>query len=230
LDGFLLVDKPCGPSSFAVVKRARLKLGCPKAGHAGTLDPLASGLVIVALGAATRLLPYLPHEPKHYRFGMRFGTQTETLDTEGTVTASGGRVPAGQEIGAALAGFLGEIRQVPPKYSAVKVRGKRAYARARDNEEFDMAEKTVTVFSLSLAGFDPAQGIAECDMTCSGGTYVRALVRDIAARLETFAHASFIRRLAIGPFSVDAAVTFESVGPQSGQSVIPVGAALSSGP
>jgi tRNA pseudouridine55 synthase len=231
LDGFLLVDKPCGPSSFAVVKRARLKLGCDKAGHAGTLDPLASGLVIVALGAATRLLSYLPEEPKRYRFGIRFGTQTDTLDTEGIVTAEGGRVPAREEILAALPAFIGKIPQVPPKYSAVKVRGKRAYARARDNEEFDIAEKTVTVFSLELVNFDQAQGIAECEAACSRGTYVRALVRDIAAEgLGTLAHASFIRRLSIGPFTVGTALAFDSLSLQSGQAVIPVRTALSSVP
>jgi tRNA pseudouridine55 synthase len=230
VDGFLCVDKPGGPSSFAVVRKARLALGCGRAGHAGTLDPLASGLVIVALGAATRLLPYLPGEPKRYRFGIRFGAQTDTLDNEGIITAEGGRIPAREEIAAALLGFVGEQKQTPPKYSAVKVGGKRAYARARGNEEFDIAEKTVTVFSLDLDKYDQAQGIAECDLSCSRGTYVRALVRDIAASLGTVAYASFIRRLAIGPFSVDGAVTFDEIGPDVARRIIPVAAALSSLP
>lgn len=230
MDGFLCVDKPCGPSSFAVVKTVRRELLCAKAGHCGTLDPAASGLVIVALGAATRLLPYLPVEPKRYRFGMRFGRQTDTLDSEGKITADGGRVPARDEVEKVLPRFLGEIKQEPPKFSAVKVGGRRAYARARNNEKFDLKEKTVRVFSLSLEGYDTAQGIAECDMSCSGGTYVRALVRDVAAALGTVAYATFIRRLAIGPFPVEAAVRFDGIGPHSARSIIAVKDALSSVP
>jgi tRNA pseudouridine55 synthase len=230
LDGFLCVDKPCGPSSFTVVKTVRRELLCSKAGHAGTLDTAASGLIIVALGAATRLLSYLPEEPKRYCFGMRFGRQTDTLDSEGKITAEGGRVPARSEIESLLPRFVGEIRQAPPKFSAVKVGGRRAYSLARGNEEFDLKEKTVRVSSLSLTGFDPETGIAECDMTCSRGTYVRALVRDVAAGLGTVAYASSIRRLAIGPFSVDNAVPFDNIGPESAQRIIPVRDALASVP
>jgi tRNA pseudouridine55 synthase len=230
LDGFLCVDKPCGPSSFAVVKAVRRELRCAKAGHGGTLDPAASGLLIVALGTATRLLPYLPGEPKRYRFGMRFGQQTDTLDCEGKITIDGGRVPSGPEIESMLPRFLGELLQEPPKFSAVKVNGRRAYALARDNEEFDLQKKAITIISLSLAGYDQATGVAECDMTCSRGTYVRSLVRDVAAGLGTVAYASFIRRCAVGPFSVDAAISFDGLGPESVRSVIPVRDALATVP
>jgi tRNA pseudouridine55 synthase len=232
LDGFLLVDKPCGPSSFAVVRQVRRVFGCAKAGHSGTLDPQASGLLIVACGgSATRLLPYLPHEPKEYRFGIRFGAQTDTLDIEGKVTAEGGRIPAAQEeIEAALGRFAGVQKQIPPKYSAVKVDGRRAYDRARGNEDFELAEKTVTVFSLSLVRYEAAQGVAECEARCSQGTYVRSLVRDIAAALGTIAYASFIRRTAIGPFSAGDAVAFDDLGPDAMQRVLPVKDALASMP
>lgn len=228
MDGFLLVDKPSGPTSFAVVKKVRRELGTERTGHAGTLDPQATGLLIVALGSATRLLPYLPEEPKRYRFGMVFGTQTDTLDGEGAVIAEGGRVPERQEIEAVLPRFTGTLQQKPPKYSAVKVDGRRAYARARADEEFDIPEKTVTVSLLALEKYD--NGIAECELACSRGTYVRALVRDIAAALGTVAYASFIRRLSIGPFSVADAISFDNIGPAAAQRIVPVKGALSSVP
>ena len=231
MDGFLLVDKPCGPSSFAVVNTVRRTLLCGKAGHSGTLDPQASGLLVVAVGAATRLLPYLPGEPKRYGFGMQFGTQTDTLDKEGKVTSENGRIPSAVEVAASCEQFLGKQLQTPPKYSAVKTDGKRAYERARNNEEFDLKEKTVTIFSLSLVSYDAALGIAECDMTCTAGTYVRALVRDIAQSLGTVAYAAFIRRLAIGPFSVEGALAFDRIGPgMEKPKVMPVATALASVP
>jgi tRNA pseudouridine55 synthase len=230
LDGFLLIDKEPGPSSFAVVNQIRRVLGCDKAGHSGTLDPQASGLLIIALGAATRLLPYLPLEPKRYRFGIQFGRQTDTLDSEGKVTADHGRVPGQPEIESALGGFCGEQRQTPPKFSAVKVDGRRAYDLARGNKDFDLKEKIVRVFSLSLVRYDPSQGVAECDMTCSRGTYVRSLARDIAQKLGTVAYASFIRRLAIGPFSVEDAVAFEGITPDAAKRIISVKDALAAMP
>ena len=230
MDGFLLIDKPPGPSSFAVVNTVRRMFGCGKAGHSGTLDPQASGLLIVALDAATRLLAYLPGEPKRYSFGMQFGSQTDTLDKEGKIVTEGGRVPSEEEVEAACVRFIGEQLQTPPKFSAVKADGKRAYARARNNEEFELKQKTVAIFALALVKYDPAAGIAECDMTCSRGTYVRALVRDVAAALETVAYASFIRRTEIGPFTVQDALDFTRIGPESERRILPVAKALAAMP
>ena len=138
MDGFLFVDKPAGPTSFDVVRRVRKLLGVAKAGHAGTLDPLASGLLICAVGNATRLLPYVPAEPKRYAFRMKFGSETDTLDREGTVVAEGGRVPGRGEVKGILKRFSGQLSQLPPKFSAVKVDGVRAYGLARKKQEFNL--------------------------------------------------------------------------------------------
>ena len=229
MDGFLFVDKPSGPTSFAVVRQVRRALDGAKVGHAGTLDPCASGLLVCALGGATRLLPYLPSEPKRYAFGMRFGNETDTLDSEGAVVAQGGRMPGREELQAALGRFSGVIRQTPPKFSAVKVQGERAYDLARKHTEFEIPERQVTVFSLSLESYDGAKAEAALEVACSGGTYVRSLVQDIAHTLGTFAHASFIRRLAIGSFSVDNAIDMESV-KDLREHIMPVKEALSSLP
>jgi tRNA pseudouridine55 synthase len=229
VDGFLFVDKPSGPTSFDVVREVRRALGGGKTGHAGTLDPLASGLLVCGLGTATRLLPYLPSEPKHYAFGMRFGIETDTLDSEGLVAAQGGRTPSREELQAALGRFTGVLRQTPPKFSAVKVQGKRAYDLARKHREFELAERQVTVFSLTLVSYDGAKEEAAFEVACTGGTYVRSLVQDIAHALGTLAHASFIRRLAIGPFTVDNAIVMESV-KDIREHIMPVREALSSLP
>jgi tRNA pseudouridine55 synthase len=229
VDGFLFIDKPSGPTSFAVVRQVRRALDGAKVGHAGTLDPCASGLLVCALGGATRLLPYLPSEPKRYSFGMRFGSETDTLDSEGAVVAQGGRMPGREELQAALGRFSGVIRQTPPKFSALKVQGERAYKLARKHQEFELAERQVTVFSLKLASYDGAKAEAAFEVACSGGTYVRSLANDIAHSLCTLAHASFIRRLAIGPFTVDKAILIESV-KDLREHIMPVKQAFSSLP
>jgi len=230
LNGFLLVDKPVGPSSFAVVKRARKAFACDKVGHCGTLDPAASGLLVIAFQAATRLLPFLPQEPKRYRFRMKFGVETDTLDSEGVVTRQNGIVPAREALDLALQTFIGKQAQTPPKFSAVKINGRRAYQRARDKEEFEIGEKAVTVLSLGLLIYDIDSAEAECDVACSHGTYVRSLVRDIAASLGTIAYATAIRRLAIGPFSVDNAVAYDNLDAHSTASIVSVQKALSNMP
>lgn len=230
MDGFLFVDKAPGPTSFDVVRQVRRLLGGVKTGHAGTLDPLASGLLICAVGNATRLLPYVPAEPKRYAFGMTFGAETDTLDSEGAVVARGGRVPGGSEVEEILARFSGALSQVPPKFSAVNVGGERAYRLARKKRDFHLAPRTITVFSLALTAFDEAAGDAALDVTCSGGTYVRSLVKDIAGALGTLAYASRIRRLAIGPFTVDNAVPLDTLTADAGRRVMPVRQALAALP
>ena len=226
MDGFLFIDKPCGPTSFDVVRKVRQLLGSARVGHSGTLDPQASGLLICAVNNATRLLPLLPAEPKLYRFGVQFGKETDTLDREGTLLKSGGGIPSLQELNGALVRCTGEMLQTPPRFSAIKVNGKRAYALARANKEFELSPRRINVHSLRCESYDEAVGLAECTMSCSSRTYVRSLVRDIAATLATVAYASFIRRIAIGPFSVDAAEQFDALDSGVSHRVIPVKDAL----
>jgi len=207
LDGYFLIDKPCGPSSFDIIRMLRRPLAGSALGHAGTLDPMATGLLIVAAGAATRLLPYLPADPKRYAFGVRFGAETDTLDSAGNVVRDGGRIPSTDEVSAVLPEFIGEQMQAPPRYSSLKVKGARAYALAREGREFTLQARPVVVRSLRLDGYDAAAGEASLTVACSTGTYVRSLARDIAYKLGTLGYASFVRRLSIGPYTVDAAVS-----------------------
>lgn len=230
MNGFIFIDKPSGPTSHDLVRQVRRLCGGAKAGHGGTLDPLASGLLVVGVGDATRLLPFLPMEPKVYTFGIKFGEETDTLDREGKVTASGGRVPAHNELAAALPRFVGAISQTPPKYSALRVDGRRAYHLARANQDFTLAKRAITVFSLAIANYRESAAEASINVTCSGGTYVRSLVKDIAAALGTLAYASAIRRCATGPFSVENAVTPDVMAAGIAACIIPVRSALSSLP
>jgi tRNA pseudouridine55 synthase len=210
-EGFLLIDKPCGPSSFSVVAAVRRALGTKKNGHAGTLDPGASGLLVLAIGSCTRLLPYLSLEPKVYRFGIRFGIETDTLDSEGRVIKSNGGIPSANEIEAMLPVFTGILQQMPPQFSAKKIDGERAYNLARRGEHAELAPREIEIFSLRMLRFYGPAGEAELEVTCSGGTYVRSLARDIAEKLGTFGYASSIRRIAAGKFNVEQALAFEKV-------------------
>ena len=230
MNGFILIDKPSGPTSHDIVRQVRRLCGGAKAGHSGTLDPLASGLLVCAVGDATRLLEFLPAEPKRYLFGITFGTETDTLDKEGKVVSGGGRVPSESEVSAVLPRFAGSIAQTPPKFSAVLVNGERAYDLARANREFTLAERTITIFSLALVRYDGQAGEASLEVTCSSGTYVRSLVKDIAGALGTPGYASFIRRLAVGPFSVENAVAPDALSRGAAAFVVPVARALSTVP
>lgn len=222
MDGFLLIDKPAGPTSFAIVKHVRSFCGRYKIGHAGTLDPAASGLLIVALGNATRLLEFLPAEPKVYTFVVSFGSETDTLDAEGRVTRSGGRIPGEDEIRSVLPRFVGKQMQVPPRFSALKIKGKRAYDLARGSEDFTLAPRPVTIHSLSCDAFHADKAEALCTLSCSRGTYVRSLVRDIGEALGTYAHGSSIRRTAIGPFSLDRAMAFDKIDGSTLENIVPI--------
>jgi tRNA pseudouridine55 synthase len=209
LSGFLFIDKPRGPSSFTVVATVRRALGTKKTGHAGTLDPGASGLLVLAVGACTRLLPYLPLEPKVYQFTVCFGSETDTLDSEGTVLKSDGRIPTSDELKGAIPGFIGLQQQTPPRFSAIKVGGKRSYDLARKGEPVEPAARAIQIHALHLLRFDGPE--AELEVTCSGGTYVRSLARDIALKLGACGFASAIRRVSTGRFGVDQALAFEKV-------------------
>jgi len=213
LDGFICMDKPAGPSSFSAARAVCKALGVSKGGHAGTLDPMASGLLVVALGRCTRLLEYLSLEPKEYEFTVTFGAATDTFDAEGEVTARSGVIPTRDRLIEAMKGFLGEIEQTPPQYSAVKIGGTPAYKLARGGVSVDIKPRTVGIYSLEMRGYDAAEKRADFAVSCSGGTYVRSLAVDItkAANAEAEGHVSRLRRTRAGRFDVSNAVKFEEL-------------------
>lgn len=207
ISGWLVVDKPAGLTSSAVVNKVRWALDARKAGHAGTLDPLATGILAVALGEATKTVPFVTDALKCYRFTVRFGQSTSTDDSEGEVVATSPERPDDARIEAALAAFRGEIMQVPPQFSAVKVDGERAYALARAGEAPELAARPLWVESLELVG-RPDADHAEFEMVCGKGGYVRAIARDLGAALGCFGHVTALRRLWAGPFDEDDALTW----------------------
>jgi len=210
IHGWINLDKPPGISSSAAVGRVKYLLQAQKAGHGGTLDPLATGILPIALGEATKTVNYALQGPKAYRFIVQWGTATKTDDREGEVSETSDLRPTDREIRSALPGFTGEIEQVPPAFSAIKVDGKRAYALAREDRPVDLQARRVRVTALSLVRcIDDDQ--AEFEMSCSKGTYVRALGRDLARRLGTVGHIAALRRTAVGPFSESGAISLDSL-------------------
>ena len=213
--GILLVDKPHGITSHDVVSRMRRLAGTRKIGHAGTLDPMATGLLILGVNHATRLLHYLVGLDKEYLATIRLGWDTTTDDAEGEpLAAASAPLVAGATQDAVLAGMLrqtGVIEQVPSAVSAVKVAGKRAYQRVRDGESVELAARTVTVSTFELLALRPGDGFVDADVRveCSSGTYVRALARDLGADLGTGGHLTALRRTRIGAFHVDEASVLE---------------------
>ncbi|MGH7025343.1 MAG: tRNA pseudouridine(55) synthase TruB [Caulobacteraceae bacterium] len=208
VSGWINLDKPTGLGSTAAVGRVRRAFNARKAGHAGTLDPLADGVLPIALGEATKTIPFLMVGDKAYRFTLRWGVETATLDEEGPVTATSDMRPSSEATAAALAEFVGEIDQVPPAYSAVKVGGERAYDLAREGIEVELAPRKVTIHEARLAD-TPDADHATIEIVCGKGTYVRALARDLAARLGAHAHVATLRRTRVGPFEAAAAITLE---------------------
>lgn len=210
VSGWLILDKPEGLTSTKAVGRVRWLYDASKAGHAGTLDPLATGILPIAFGEATKTVPFAVEGVKAYRFTVRFGAETDTDDTEGKVTETSDRRPTTEEIEAALPQFTGKISQVPPRYSALKVEGARAYDLARDEEAFELAPRTVTIDSLTLVERpDPDHCVLETQ--CGKGTYVRALARDLGRALGCLGHVSALRRTRVGAFGEADAVTLDAV-------------------
>ena len=197
--GWLVFDKPEAMTSTQAVARVKRLYDAAKAGHAGTLDPLATGILPIALGEATKTVPFVMDGSKEYRFTVRFGTETDTDDADGKVTATSDRRPTRVEIEAALPRFTGEISQVPPRYSALKVDGARAYELARDNEDFELAARPVVIERLTLVDLPDADH-AVIEASCGKGTYVRALARDLGRALGTCAHVSALRSTRVGTF------------------------------
>jgi len=208
--GWVVVDKPIGMTSTQTVALVRRVFEAQKAGHAGTLDPMASGVLAVALGEATKTVPFAMEAEKTYEFIARWGEARDSDDAEGQVVQMSTVRPPKQEIEAVLPHFGGEIGQVPPSFSAIKVAGERAYDLARDGETPELDSRNVVVHAARLVG-QPDADHAEFEMRCGKGTYVRAWVRDIARALGTVGHVSALRRTRIGPFSVAEAIPLEKL-------------------
>lgn len=197
--GWVLLDKPVGITSTQAVGAIKRLFGTSKAGHAGTLDPLASGMLPIALGEATKTVPFVQDGRKVYRFTVRWGVETATDDTEGEPVATSDVRPSADAVDAVLDEFEGEIEQVPPAFSAIKVDGERAYDLARAGEEVVLDARPVTIHTIDLVATPDADtAVFECE--CGKGTYVRALARDIGRRLGTRGHVVDLRRLVVGPY------------------------------
>ena len=208
--GLLLVDKPVGPTSFDVVQRVKRALKSRKAGHAGTLDPNATGLLLVAVGEATRLLPFLTAEEKSYRGVVRFGVTTDTLDIAGQVLEERDASHLTREqVEAAVTALLGITSQVAPMYSAKRVDGRRLHELAREGTTIERTPFPVTIHQSTLESFEPPD--ATIFVRCSKGTYIRTLAETLGERLRTGAHLAALRRLSSGRFSVDGALPLETV-------------------
>jgi tRNA pseudouridine55 synthase len=205
--GVILIDKPTGISSFDVIRKVRKLTGLKRVGHAGTLDPEASGLLVVCLGSYTKLCGYLTESSKIYQAEIKFGIKTSTDDIEGEIISEQPTDSLSQEnILSACAKFIGKIQQIPPRFSAVKINGQRAYKLARAEEEFSIAPREVEIFSLDIQNINLPS--IEIKTHCSKGTYIRALARDIGDFLKVGAHAREIRRIASGSFDIAHAIKF----------------------
>ena len=206
VNGWIVLDKPVGMTSTHAVSAVRRIFNAKKAGHAGTLDPLASGILPLAFGEATKTVPYVVDGEKAYTFTVRWGIETETDDSEGRAVATSDVRPSVARIEAALPRFTGAIEQVPPRYSAIKVDGERAYDLARDGETVELQARIVDIHALRLVAHDADTATFEAE--CGKGTYVRAIARDLGRVLGCLGHVIALRRTRVGPFTLDHAVPF----------------------
>jgi tRNA pseudouridine55 synthase len=210
ISGWLIVDKPAGVTSTSVVGKVRWAFDAKKAGHAGTLDPAATGVLAIALGEATKTVPFITDAMKCYRFMVRLGAATTTDDAEGEVIETREARPSDTEIEAALGAFRGDIDQVPPQFSAVKVDGERAYDLAREGEVMDLKSRPLFVESLTVLS-RPDVDHVELEMVCGKGGYVRSIARDLGAALGCLGHVAWLRREWSGPFEASDGLTLEQI-------------------
>ncbi len=209
VNGWVCLDKSYEMTSTDAVAKVRRLFNAQKAGHAGTLDPLATGILPIALGEATKTVPYLMEADKVYSFTIAFGKTTDSYDAEGKVTAESDDRPTREAILAAIPAYIGVIEQVPPAFSAIKVDGKRAYDLARQGVEVELKARKVEVFDLTLDAFDADS--ATLTLHCGKGTYVRSVARDLCLDLGVCGHVSMLRRLAVGAFATKSAITLEKL-------------------
>ena len=220
VSGWVCLDKPYDFGSTQAVGRVRWLFNAQKAGHAGTLDPLATGVLPIALGEATKTVPFMMDADKAYRFTIEWGRSTATLDREGETVATSDVRPTREQVEAALPAFVGEIEQVPPAYSAIKVDGERAYDLARAGETVELASRKVVVHDARVSAVPDADHI-EIEIECGKGTYVRSIVRDLAAALGAEAHVSTLRRTRVGPFGEERAISLENLEDMSHKAALP---------
>lgn len=230
ISGWLVVDKPAGMTSTAVVNKVKWAFEAKKAGHAGTLDPDATGVLAVALGEATKTVPFVTDALKAYGFTVRLGQATNTDDAEGEVIGESDLRPSEDEIKEALQGFVGEIMQVPPKFSAVKIDGERAYKLAREDEDFEIAARPLWVESLILLDRPDADHVV-LEMVCGKGGYVRSIARDLGETLGCLGHVARLRRVWSGPFEASDGLSIEEIDalartPELDEKLLPVEAGL----
>lgn len=230
VDGWLILDKPVGVTSTQAVAIVRKLFNAQKAGHGGTLDPLADGLLPIALGEATKTVPYVMDGVKTYRFTLTFGEARATDDAEGEVTARSEKRPTDDEIRAALPHFIGEISQVPPAFSAIKVDGERAYDLARGGEKVELAPRLIRVEDFRLTA-RPSADTAVFEVRSGKGAYMRSLARDLALHVGSVGHVSALRRLSVGGFTENQAISLDSLrslghGPAAFEHLLPIETAL----
>jgi tRNA pseudouridine55 synthase len=207
INGWINLDKPTGVSSTQAVGRLKFLFNAKKAGHAGTLDPLASGVLPVAFGEATKTVPVVQDGAKSYRFRVRWGEESATDDAEGEIVACSDRRPAAAEIESLLPRFVGAILQTPPTFSAIRIAGSRAYDLARDGETFEIEARPIHVYRLELIAAESDDAVLEAE--CGKGAYVRAIARDLGRALGCYGHVIELRRTRVGPFSVDAGIPLD---------------------
>ncbi|GBQ30060.1 tRNA pseudouridine(55) synthase TruB [Gluconacetobacter azotocaptans] len=231
IDGWLVIDKPSGMTSTDVVNRVKRLFDARKAGHGGTLDPLATGLLPIAFGAATKTVPYIMDGTKRYQFTLRLGEARDTDDADGAVTETSDVRPTDDAFRAALPAFRGDIMQVPPVYSAIKVAGERAYDMARDGRPPDLPPRPARIDRFELVA-RPDADTAIFEVESGKGVYMRSLARDIARACGTVGHVAALRRLRVGPFSEDNAILLDKIvlnddnAPASPDLLLPVATAL----
>ena len=210
IHGWMVIDKPLGMSSAKVVAEVKYKTGAAKVGHGGTLDPLATGLLPIALGEATKTSAWAMDGSKTYTFVIHWGRSTTTEDAEGDVVETSDVRPSPAQTEAALVHFIGDIEQMPPAFSALKIDGERAYKKARRGEKVELKSRTVTIRSLKVLKYIDNDH-TEFEAECGKGTYIRSLARDIAVAVGTVGHVSELRRTAVGPFSEKDAISLDSL-------------------
>ncbi|MGB3455471.1 MAG: tRNA pseudouridine(55) synthase TruB [Litorimonas sp.] len=229
MHGWVVLDKPLEMGSTKAVATVRRLMDAQKAGHAGTLDPLATGILPVALGEATKTVPFLMDAAKSYEFSIGFGRSTDTLDAEGETTAQSDARPSRAALEAALLAFVGEIDQIPPRYSAIKIDGRRAYDLARAGTPVEMKTRTVRIDALRLDRFDTET--ASLSVDCGKGTYVRSIARDLCGVLGVEGHVTRLRRTRVGPFDLSRSLTVDALrelcdGARADDGLLPLSTAL----
>ena len=210
IHGWLIIDKQEGVGSTDVVNQTRRLLNASKNGHTGTLDPFATGVLPIAFGEATKLIPYVTDGIKEYEFTLKFGSTTDTLDLTGQTTQTGGKIPTKEDILNIIPEFIGKITQIPPAYSAIKINGQRAYDLARKGQDVSIPERQIEIFKLELLSILSADEY-KFRVLCSKGTYVRTLGADMAKKLDTFGHLTALRRTKCAKFDLSHTILLENL-------------------